>query len=159
MLPYPTVASTLGVLSGRKSCAVCARALLLLLESPATPRLLSYSFPAALTCICRARLSNVLHTRAQTMSSIEDKYLQGAPETTVRSLNGTRVADSILRLVPQHEPFKLALRLIKMWCKNRGLYSNKLGYFGGVQLAILTARICQLYPRAAAAAAFQAGQA
>ena len=84
------------------------------------------------------------------MSTIEDKYLLGAPETTVRSLNGTRVADSILRLVPQHEPFKLALRLIKMWCKNRGLYSNKLGYFGGVQLAILTARICQLYPRAAA---------
>jgi poly(A) polymerase Pap1 len=87
---------------------------------------------------------------SQTMSTIEDKYLLGAPENTVRSLNGTRVADSILRLVPQHEPFKLALRLIKMWCKNRGLYSNKLGYLGGVQLAILTARICQLYPRAAA---------
>ena len=84
------------------------------------------------------------------MSTIEDKYLVGAPEKTVRSLNGTRVADSILRMVPEREPFKLALRLIKMWCKNRGLYSNKLGYLGGVQLAILTARISQLYPRAAA---------
>ena len=86
----------------------------------------------------------------QRMTHIDDKYLMGASENTVRSLNGTRVADAILQLVPQHGPFKLALRLIKMWCKNRGLYSNKLGYLGGVQLAILTARICQLYPCAAA---------
>eukprot|EP01052_Picozoa_sp_SAG31_P015937 SAG31_NODE_1038_length_10218_cov_16.418223_11_plen_186_part_00 len=42
-----------------------------------------------------------------------------------------------------------------MWCSNRGLYSNKLGYFGGVQLAITTARICQLYPCAAASTIVQ----
>ena len=30
------------------------------------------------------------------------------------------------------------------------MYSNKLGYVAGVQLAILTAKICQFYPRAVA---------
>jgi poly(A) polymerase len=62
------------------------------------------------------------------------------------------VADAIRSLVPNIEVFKMALRLLKMWCANRGLYSNKMGYFGGVQLAICTARICQLWPCAAPSA-------
>jgi hypothetical protein len=101
-----------------------------------------------------------------------------------RSLNGTRVADSLLANVPRRDSpaerrvdlcflpcrsagavglyilivactlrrdqFKIALRMLKYWTKMRGLYGNKLGYLGGVQIAILTARICQLYPCAAA---------
>jgi poly(A) polymerase len=87
---------------------------------------------------------------AQAMHGVDDKYLLGASTATVRSLNGTRVADAILQNVPHPPTFKIALRLLKYWMKKRGLYGNKLGYLGGVQIAILTARICQLYPRATA---------
>ncbi|XP_052566035.1 poly(A) polymerase type 3-like [Culex pipiens pallens] len=43
-----------------------------------------------------------------------------------------RVTDEILRLVPNIDNFRLALRSIKLWAKNHGIYSNSLGYFEGV---------------------------
>ncbi|KAF9409884.1 hypothetical protein HW555_010882 [Spodoptera exigua] len=55
------------------------------------------------------------------------------------------VTDDILRNV---ENFRLTLRANKLWAKRRGIYSNALGYPGGVSWAMLVARTCQLYPNA-----------
>jgi poly(A) polymerase len=75
--------------------------------------------------------------------------LRHCDDRSVRSLNGCRVADAILREVPSPPAFRAALRGVKLWAERRGVYSNVTGYLGGVNWAILVAYVCKLYPRAA----------
>ncbi|KAI6649319.1 Poly(A) polymerase type 3-like [Oopsacas minuta] len=88
-----------------------------------------------------------------TLDLQDTELLRNLDPRCIRSLNGCRVTDAILTLVPDvnhKEAFKCALRMIKLWAKNRGIYSNAMGYLGGVSWAILVARTCQLYPNASA---------
>jgi len=86
---------------------------------------------------------------------LDSNLLRGLDEKDILSLNGSRVTDEMLQLIPSIPAFHGALRCIKLWAKRRGLYSNAMGYFGGVALALMTARICQLYPAAAPASLVQ----
>jgi len=93
-----------------------------------------------------ARLALKEVTDSQQLS--DPNLLKNLDQKCVRSLNGCRVTDEILRQVPNKDTFRLSLRAIKLWAKKHGIYSNVLGYLGGVSWAMLVARVCQLYPNA-----------
>uniref|UniRef100_A0A8C4HQH3 Poly(A) polymerase n=1 Tax=Dicentrarchus labrax TaxID=13489 RepID=A0A8C4HQH3_DICLA len=63
---------------------------------------------------------------------LNENLLTNIDKFCIRSLNGYRVTEEILRLVPNIYNFRLALRAIKMWAKRRNIYSNMLGFLGGV---------------------------
>jgi poly(A) polymerase len=111
-----------------------------------------------------ARLN--LPTVPEDLVLADDNLLKGLDEQDVRSVNGSRVTDEILSLVPNrdvfpfsyNQAFQLALRTIKYWAKKRAIYSNVMGFFGGgmcflikVAWAMVVARVAQLYPTAVAA--------
>lgn len=85
----------------------------------------------------------------ENLDLLDANHLRNLDEKCILSLNGSRTTDEILRLVPNVATFHAALKCIKVWAKNRGLYSTSMGYLGGVAYAMLVARICQLYPNAA----------
>ncbi|KAK2499453.1 hypothetical protein MC885_016894 [Smutsia gigantea] len=95
-----------------------------------------------------ARLA--LQTIPEDLDLRDDSLLKNLDIRCIRSLNGCRVTDEILHLVPNIDNFRLTLRAIKLWAKCHNIYSNTLGFLGGVSWAMLVAKTCQLYPNAIA---------
>lgn len=96
-----------------------------------------------------ARLSNSTKLLQPIASSnrsmnfiIDDSDLVGMDEAEMRSLNGSRVAQMLLGLVPNQDHFRVVLRAVKEWAIVHGLYSNVLGFLGGINCAILVASVC-----------------
>ena len=59
----------------------------------------------------------IVHSIPMNLDLKNNDYLRGLDEREVRSLNGTRVTDEILQLVPEEKTFRYALRAIKLWAQ------------------------------------------
>lgn len=79
-----------------------------------------------------------------------DSVLDGADFATEKSLNGPRVTNLIAALMSgtpgRYQSFLTVVRCVRKWAKARGLYSNKFGYWGGVNINIAVALVVQLFP-------------
>lgn len=64
-----------------------------------------------------ARLPNI-NSVPRDMVLNDKELLRGCDEVNLRCLNGCRVTDEILALVPKTGVFKMALRAIKLWAKS-----------------------------------------
>ncbi|KAJ4410183.1 polynucleotide adenylyltransferase [Didymella pomorum] len=85
------------------------------------------------------------------LEGVDKNMLRGLDDTAMRSVNGTRVTLELMQSIPQIKSFRHALRAIKLWSNQRGIYGAVFGYPGGIAWAIMVARICQLYPMACGA--------
>ena len=56
------------------------------------------------------------------LNLLDVNLLKNLDQKCVRSLNGCRVTDAILSLVPNQDSFRLALRAIKLWAKSKHKY-------------------------------------
>jgi hypothetical protein len=95
-----------------------------------------------------------VHLRVGVLPSREDllwsyEWMNGLDEASVRCFNGPRVTEVLIRdyCSPQglaahglaRDAFQTAVRLVRFWCRQRALYSNKAGFLGGVNVALLMA--------------------
>ena len=82
--------------------------------------------------------------------TIENSFLTGmADDSEVRSANGVRVTQFIMKYVPNSDTFRLVLCAVKEWAMLHGIYSNILGFLGGVNWAIMVAYVCKRFPKQA----------
>ena len=107
---------------------------------------------------CGGSMLDILRSEDEVDSSenifkpcIEESHLAELEldEVGMRSVNGVRVNQIILDIVDKSrntESFRHALICIKEWATVHGIYSNVLGFLGGVNWALLISYICRLYP-------------
>jgi len=90
--------------------------------------------------------ASTIATLSRDEFQVDDTMLQGLDEKGVRSLNGARVAQYLLAIIPDPEKYRTVLKTVKQWAVVHGLYSNVLGFLGGINWAILVAWVCKHYP-------------
>ena len=87
-----------------------------------------------------------------TLDIDNDLILRGVDRPTATTLNGPRVTNMLANLMQgtkeRYAAFLTVIRGVRRWAKKRGLYSNKMGYWGGININILAAFTVQIYPNA-----------
>lgn len=92
--------------------------------------------------------SSDLPSRRDLLASYD--WMSGLDEASTLAFSAIRVTELLIGSVPRWDQYILTLRYMRLWAKRRGIYSNKAGYLGGVNVALLVCFVARLYPAAAA---------
>ena len=118
-------------------------------ESAAVP-ILTFDWEGVNIDLLFARLAS--STVPTDLDIDDDLVLDGVDSATEKSLNGPRVTNLIAAFVSgtteRYQNFLFVVRCVRKWAKARGLYSNKMGFWGGVNINIAVSLVIQLYPNA-----------
>ena len=87
-----------------------------------------------------------LPAKSSLLTSYE--WMNCMQEECILAFNGPRVTEMILASVHRPNQFCSALKYIREWAKRRCVYSNKSGYLGGVNLALMLLYVSQRRPNA-----------
>ncbi|KAK3338290.1 2'-5' RNA ligase superfamily-domain-containing protein [Neurospora tetraspora] len=63
------------------------------------------------------------------------------PALTLTKLKAARDLDYLKRTVPDLAVFRQAHRAVRSWAKGRGVYAQRFGYLGGIQISVMLARV------------------
>ncbi len=92
---------------------------------------------------CHLNVSTLPLRKAMLNSYI---WMNGLDEASVLAFNGPRVTEMVLRSVPRPSHFLVAVRFLRLWAKQRALYSNKSGYMGGINIVLFVAYVAMCNP-------------
>ena len=73
------------------------------------------------------------------------------PIQSLGKLAPFRDLDYLKRTIPDLATFRIAHRFIRAWATQRGIYSSKFGYLGGIHITLMLSRVCKLLFRDAGA--------
>ena len=99
-------------------------------------------------------LNSIKETINERTSNFQNNYNMfndKIPDINEGTLNDN-TAQNFITNIPNLEPeerlnnFRIAVKVLKLWAMRRGIYSNILGYLGGMSLAIQAAKISQMFP-------------
>ena len=60
------------------------------------------------------------------------------------SINGWLISSAMLEMITDRQVFSLALRIIKLWAKRRGVYGFNYGYLNGISLTIMLIKVLEM---------------
>jgi len=95
------------------------------------------------------------HLRVPDLPSRNDlllsyEWMNGLADACILAFNGPRLTELIIQSVPRPSQFCTALRYLRHWAKCRMVYSNKSGFLGGVNFALMLAYVARQHPKALA---------
>jgi poly(A) polymerase len=78
--------------------------------------------------------------------NFDSEILDLIDERERKFINGCRMAAYLEKNIRNIDVFRLTLKAIKMWARNRGVYLQMFSYLGGIGYTVLLAKIIELYP-------------